>query len=351
MTMGGNNDILKDIPDKEILLFKSCLVSTEYPGIESSTKYVFDKLAIEYIINLEQSCCTGLGHYSDIFDQLSTTLISARNFDLAIENKHSNIVTMCATCYAINKKTVKLLNNNDKVRNKINNIFKDAKIDREYKRDSINSKDNIFHVAEILYNKKDEIKNLINNNENALNNSKNIIIKKDNVDYNLSNLRIATHHACHYCKVFYEDTVSGVRNPKILDELVEACGMETIGWFNEKRTTCGAGFRQRFVNKDISLAVTTEKLSSLKHENADILIHMCPNCQMQFDRYQPYIEKKTNTDFKIIHLNIVQLIALVMGADPHKVIGIQTHTVPIHITNDLTIIKEKSSNVKNKVSK
>ena len=34
------------IPDKNILLFKSCLVSTEYPGIESSTKYIFDKLTV-----------------------------------------------------------------------------------------------------------------------------------------------------------------------------------------------------------------------------------------------------------------------------------------------------------------
>ncbi len=92
------------IPDKNILLFKSCLVSTEYPGIESSTKYIFDKLNIDYTIDHEQSCCTGLGHYSDVFDQFSTTLIAARNFNLAKNIDKKNIVTMCATCYAINKK-------------------------------------------------------------------------------------------------------------------------------------------------------------------------------------------------------------------------------------------------------
>ncbi|MDR0900843.1 MAG: heterodisulfide reductase subunit B, partial [Methanobrevibacter sp.] len=64
---------MKNIPDKNISLFKSCLVSTEYPGVESSTKFIFDKLGIEYMIDQEQSCCTGLGHYSDIFDQYSTT--------------------------------------------------------------------------------------------------------------------------------------------------------------------------------------------------------------------------------------------------------------------------------------
>ena len=39
---------MKNIPDKNLLLFRSCLVSVEYPGIESSTKFVFDKLGLDY---------------------------------------------------------------------------------------------------------------------------------------------------------------------------------------------------------------------------------------------------------------------------------------------------------------
>ena len=50
---------------------------------------------------------------------------------------------------------------------------------------------------------------------------------------------------------------------------------------------------------------------------------------MQFDRYQPKIEKMLDTKFNIVHLNISQFIALAMGADPYKVIGVQTHTVPV----------------------
>ena len=67
----------------------------------------------------------------------------------------------------------------------------------------------------------------------------------------------------------------------------------------------------------------------MKENEVEILLHMCPNCQMQFDRYQPYIENKLETEFNIFHLNISQFIALALGADPYKVLGIQTHTVPI----------------------
>ncbi len=96
---------MRKIPDKNIMLFKSCLINGEYPGVESSTKYVFDKIGIEYIVDDRQSCCTGLGHYSDIYDQLSTTVIGGRNFSVAKKTDHTNIVMMCSTCYAIHKKS------------------------------------------------------------------------------------------------------------------------------------------------------------------------------------------------------------------------------------------------------
>ena len=108
-----------------------------------------------------------------------------------------------------------------------------------------------------------------------------------------------------------DDTIGGYRNPQILDELVEACGCETIGFYDFKRTTCGSGFRQRYANKDLSMDVTKDKLQSLKADNVDILVHLCPNCHVQFDRYQNYIDD----DCKTIHLNIAQFIAIAMGAD------------------------------------
>ena len=311
---------MKNIPDKDILLFKSCLVSAEYPGVESSTKFLFDKLDIGYVVDERQSCCTGLGHYYDLFDQFSTTALAARNFAIASDVRHKNIATLCATCYAILKKSCNILNEKKNIRNKINQIFKDSKIENmNYNLGEFDSRDNIFHAAEILWNKSNEI--------------------KDMPKLDLSSFNVASHHACHYCKVHYQDTIGNVRNPMILEELIKACGVDTIGWYDHKRTTCGAGFRQRFTNLDLSLQVTADKLTSLKENNADLLIHMCPNCQMQFDRYQPVIEKKLNTEFLLMHLNISQFLALALGAHPYQVVGVQTHTVPLNpVLNEINRI-------------
>ena len=301
---------MKKIPDKEILLFKSCLVNVEYPGVESSTKFLFDKLGIEYIVSERQSCCTGLGHYSDLFDQFSTVALSARNFGIAREEEHKNIATLCATCYAILKKSANILNKKEDVRKNVNKIFEDSEISNlEYNADDMDSRNNIFHTAEILYNKAEEIEDLI--------------------EVDLSGFKVASHHACHYCKVHHKDTIGNVRDPMVIETLAKACDVETIDWYDRKTNTCGNGFRQRYMNKDLSFPVTAEKLLSLKENEVDILLHMCPNCQLQFDRNQKAIGESLGTEFNIICLNISQFIALALGADPYKVVGIQTHTVPV----------------------
>ena len=307
---------MKNVPDKNILLFRSCLVSVEYPGVESSTKFVFDKLGVDYAISEKQTCCTGLGHYSDVFSQIDTSAIGARNFKIAKNLNRCNLVMMCATCYAINKKSVKLLNTKDDLRNEINNLFENNGLEHlTYEKNDLLPRENIFHVVDILYSKKDEI--------------------KKNIKYDLSNYKIATHHGCHYCKVHYEDTIAGFRDPNILDELVEACGCETIGWYDHKRATCGTGFRQRYSNPDLSFTATADKMNALAEEDVEILIHLCPNCHIQFDRYQHLISERENKNYKAIHLNIAQFIAIAMGGDFNKVIGVKSHTVPID-----SIIKE-----------
>ncbi|WP_288268422.1 ferredoxin:CoB-CoM heterodisulfide reductase subunit HdrB [uncultured Methanobrevibacter sp.] len=315
--------MMVEIPDKDILLFKSCLVSVEYPGIESSTKYVFDKIGVDYHIDKGQTCCTGLGHYSDVFDQLSTTVNGARHFALAKKLNRPNFVTMCATCYAINKKCGELLNTDENLRNKVNNIFDKSGYGwMKYTQGDIVPEENIFHIVDIFYSKRREI--------------------AENLVYDLSDIVMATHHGCHYYKAHYKEDITSIRNPHILDDVIQSLGVNTIGWYDFKRATCGSGISQRFVHKESCLDATEDKLKSLKDNNTDLLVHLCPNCQVQFDRYQPYIDETRDKNYGFAHLNIAQLVALALGGDPYKVLGIQTHTCPVEpIINKLKPISNK----------
>ena len=85
----------------------------------------------------------------------------------------------------------------------------------------------------------------------------------------------------------------------------------------------------------MSFTATADKMNSLKDEDVEILVHLCPNCHIQFDRYQPLISEREGREFKAIHLNISQFIAIAMGADWESVVGVQAHTSKID-----SVIKE-----------
>lgn len=307
---------IEKIPDRSILLFKSCMVSAEYPGIESSTTYAFDKLGVDYIVSDEQSCCTGLGYYFDLFDQMSTTAIAARNFAVARKNGYTNITTLCSTCYAINKKACALLNSNDEVRLNINSVFKEAGLDDlMYEQNSMDDFDNFYHVVEIFLSKAKQISKIVGRNRG-----------KPGV-FDFSGVRVAAHHACHYYKIQSDDILGNPNHPLLIDTIAKSCGADVIEWYEDKTLTCGAGFSQIHVNRDLSLKVTHVKLESLRKAGVDLVLHMCPNCQIQYDRYQPVIEKKYGIKYDIVHMNIGQFVALALGANPDKVCGFKTHSV------------------------
>ncbi|MDD3317117.1 MAG: heterodisulfide reductase-related iron-sulfur binding cluster [Methanosarcina sp.] len=89
------------------------------------------------------------------------------------------------------------------------------------------------------------------------------------------------------------------------------------------------GFSQLHLNKKTSLQVTKTKLDSLQKAGVELMLHMCPNCHIQYDRYQPVIENEFDVKYDMVHMNIAQFVALLMGADPYKVCGFQTHSVPL----------------------
>ncbi len=296
----------KEIPTEGIYIFKSCQVSAEYPGVESSTLYAFDKLGVKYFNDPMQCCCTGMGYYSDLFPFRTVTSLAARNLCLAARSQHPNIAVFCSTCYAVNKKCTEVLKENREVLHEVNDVL--SGIGMRYDNE-LDVRANHFSTVEILWKLRSVIK------------------EKAVIDF--KGITVAAHPACHYCKVFHEDVVTDPAFPTVQDEIAEELGARSIRRFQEKLLTCGAGFRQRFTNKGLSLAVTQAKLRELHRAGVDILLHMCPNCHVQYDRYQPLLAEVSRTTYKMVHLHIQQLVALALGAHPYKVVGLQTHSVEV----------------------
>ena len=270
--------------------------------MEAATKWLFERFGIEYTVNPEQTCCTGLGYYSDLMPIGTTVGIAARNACVAVDDDHPVMSYLCSTCYAINKKARSILEVPE-YRARTNDVLQ--KVGRRYD-DRVAGAVQHRHTLDILWGAHHSIPDLVRRR--------------------LDGIKVATHPACHYCKVFPEDTMGDNENFMVPEELLAPAGAIPTGAYNEKTTHCGAGFRQRFVNPSISVAVTHAKLRRLAEENVDVCVHMCPNCHVQFDRYHDIISASAGEDYPFVHLHVQQLLALALGADPDTVCGVGSHS-------------------------
>jgi len=107
--------------------------------------------------------------------------LNARNLALASNSGYTNVVCTCPTSYANLKECIGELNDN-KTRAAINDVLK--AVNYEYKGGVT-----VYHAAEVLYSLKE--------------------ILAERAKFSLSEVNIATHHGCHYTKVFYDEVTGG----------------------------------------------------------------------------------------------------------------------------------------------
>ncbi|MDI6800412.1 MAG: CoB--CoM heterodisulfide reductase iron-sulfur subunit B family protein [Actinomycetota bacterium] len=295
----GDKDIVKD----NYYLFKSCIMSSLFPGVDCSIRFILNKLGCDYTENPDQTCCSGFGYHCDVIPWDTNVTIAARNFALMeAEEKNKNAICVCPTSYGNIKECKEHLDHHENEREAANKIL--AKFGKEYKGDA-----QVFHATEAFYAHREKLKEM--------------------AKYSLDGLRIATHHGCHYTKIFYSDVATGDwEHPIVLDKIAQVFGATPVD-YTEKTLCCGMGFRHTLLNRDYSRTVMLRKLRSMKAKKPDLLLVQCPGCSLNLDYYQKPLTELAGEEFNIPVLNYAQLITLVLGGDPVKDLGIKTHNVNV----------------------
>ena len=294
---------IKKIPLENTWHHKSCGQCGHIPGYSASIFWLHKALGYKYYNPTEQTSCTAWNYYaSATSNALAQASVAMRNFGQAYQDGYFPMIH-CGTSYGHYKEVRHELVDSPELRHKTKKIMKT--LGKE-----LVIPEEIVHYSEWVHAVRNEI-------------------AKKKV-YDLDDITISIHPACHYHKLVTEDAIydadlyNGQRTA-IISGLVNALGAK-LGDYSTWQDCCGFGFRHILVQRDFSRSFATlRKIEVMKEEaNPDVVLTHDTGCVTTLDKSQ-FSPQVHDRKVGLPVLSDAQFAALAMGAHPYRVVQIHWH--------------------------
>jgi heterodisulfide reductase subunit B len=243
------------------------------------------------------ACC---GFPLKSVDLYTTQLMAARNLAIAEQNGGA-ICTLCSACGGVLTEANHAIAHDEALRERLNADL--AKINPSYK---VTGNVKVRHFTRVLFEEVGPEK------------------IRESVKADLGGLKVAPHYGCHYMKpseVF--ERFDDPEHPESLDELIRACGAESVQ-YPDKLRCCGGALLA--IDEKVALSMGKEKLAQVKAAGAEAMVLMCPFCSVMYDDNQKKIEAAFEAEFALPVLYYPQLLGLALGIEP-KALGLNMNRV------------------------
>jgi len=273
--------------DKAYALFLGCMIPFRLPFLESSIRAVFKNLNIAVKNIVGASCCPAPGVFKKI-DRFTRITIAARNLSLA-ERMNSNIVTLCNGCLSTLSEADMILKHDKRLVSEVNRVLSVEGLEYE-------GLVKVHHFIDVL--------------------TREVGVEaiKARVKNPLKNLRVAAHYGCHYLS-YRKRILDSKTLPTNLEKLIETLGAENVD-YDDKWACCGAGEGIRSATPSLASIIGKAKITSMKENNVDCIVDICPFCHLQFEEVNNIAEN----GLKILYCT--QLLGLAMGM-PRQLLGLK----------------------------
>jgi heterodisulfide reductase subunit B len=277
-------------------LYLGCTIPARFNNYDASTRKVCTVLGID-LEDIEGWGCCGPVHVRSL-NHDTFVAMGARNLALA-EKMGLPVMTLCNGCYGSLKETNQALKEDEVLRQKVNEILKNE--DLEFKGTT-----EVKHLVQVLYNDYgvNKIKEFIQNP--------------------FKDLKVAVHYGCHSIRPSEHAEMGDPENPRIVDELVEVTGAESVSW-PLKLVCCGAPVLAS--DEDVAMNLIKRKLDSVKTSGAECTIQICPFCEVQFETMQVRVERDFEVEYGLPALFYPQLLGLALGISP-DLLGFNLNRIP-----------------------
>jgi heterodisulfide reductase subunit B len=274
--------------------FLGCTVPYRVTSYEVSARKVAAKLGIELVEMQDFNCC---GLPIDPISHDAMIVLAARNLCLA-EQQNLNITTLCTGCAITLRKVNKMLKEDKKLREEVNQHLKE--VGMEFK-----GTIEVKHFAHVLAE------------------DYGIEKIKPHVKKPLINLQVSEHAGCHFLRPKEYAGFDDPEDPTVLKGLIEATGAKYVDYMD--KTNC-CGYTVIGIDDKISLQLTGGKLSNMQDAGAQAVVTVCPSCFLMFDVQQPRAERALGKTFNMPAVHYTQLLGLAMGMSAHE-LELDTHKV------------------------
>ena len=131
----------------------------------------------------------------------------------------------------------------------------------------------------------------------------------------LAGLRVAPYIGCMLPRPDYDKRYSNTEHPHELDDLLKALGAEVID-FPLKTACCGGHMTQ--IGPDTAFELIRRLIAAAAEYKADVLVALCPMCQMNLDAFQGQMNGYFKTNYKMPILFFTQLMGIAFGHKPEE---------------------------------
>jgi heterodisulfide reductase subunit B len=286
----------------EYLFYPGCSMESSAKAYEASLEAVCKPLGIS-LKEIEDWNCCGATEYLSLDVTPAYSLI-ARNLALAElqANGTKTLMAACSACYLNLSKADHYMHDDQAFGKKINEALAAGGL--HYDPGELV----IRHLLDIIVN------------DIGLEKVKDKVVKP------LTGLRVAPYIGCMVPRPDYNDHSSDHEYPFELDDLLKALGAEVID-FPLKTACCGGHMTQ--IGPDTAFELIRRLISSADQYKADVMVALCPMCQMNLDAFQGQMNGYFHTNYHMPILFFTQLMGLAFGEKPEN-LGFGSEFVSAH---------------------
>jgi len=266
--------------------YPGCSLECSSAAYDRSVKAVAEVLGIELVEIDDWNCCGATEYFTQ--DELVASAVIARNLAI-VDRQFDQLVAPCAACYLNLKKTDKLMAENARMNAKINEALAAGGL--QYKAGTVR----VRHLLDVICTDLGEA------------------AVKDKVVRPLAGLRVAPYYGCQVVR-----PLNGFDDPEYpmkMDDLFKWLGAEVIH-YPVKAHCCGGHLTQ--ISEPQAFELIRRLLQGAVDYQADLILCMCPMCQLNLDAYQGRVSSFFGTKFRVPIIFFTQLLGVAFGLDPNR---------------------------------